>query len=173
MEPFCVHGTIIAGCYHATTLAKLLVLRSLRKAAANNPVCRLTNVVDDVAIQCVGSPRVVDKQATDCFFEVVAGFKRLRAPINFKKTCFLTNSDELADSISDKLANLEVFRKTTTRNLGTDAVDGRHRALPTLIARGVSADERAARLRILAAAGGKIHDVHRAGPSTMMTWDPA
>ena len=56
-EPFCATGTVIAGCSCAVAVARVMIIRLLRRATGAFPEARLTNIVDDVAIQCVYTAR--------------------------------------------------------------------------------------------------------------------
>ena len=108
--------------------------------------------------------------ATDMLLE---GFRSERLPVSKAKTNFLCSSQQLAEDLEEVRELDAEARKEAARNLGTDASYGRWRRVQVAAARGSGAEKRAARLRMLRAAGADTATVHRARPVASAVWGAA
>ena len=171
-DSFRVGGTIMAGCSCALALAKLLLFRSLRKVSMNNPIVHVRNVVDDVTVQACGPLRLVARQGGRAVSQLMQEFKKKRLPVSLKKTVFLASSEAVKRKISKYWTLDSAARRRHTRNLGTDATDGKRRRVATQAGRRQQALTRARRFLRLRAAGAQVQWAQRAGPTTSALWGP-
>ncbi|CAK0854014.1 unnamed protein product [Prorocentrum cordatum] len=169
-ESFCTNGTVFAGCACATTVAKLPVLAALRAASVGGrPLAVARNVVDDVALQAVGTERLVAAQLGSAGLEVARFLRGQHLPLSAAKTTFLASSPSLGRQLGEHCKSQGwSFRKTLqARNLGTDAAITR-RGVHEGRVRAAGALRRARRLGCLRAAGAEVDLIHRAGPTASM-----
>ena len=169
-QPFEVGGTILAGCSCATTLAKLLLLRLLRKVDRAYPLVHITNVVDDVAAQACGTQAQVATQLAGATEDLLEGFSRLHLPVSIKKTAFMANSQELGKDLCDRWSLKMAAHRRSIRHLGTDATVSRRRVVKTSLVRRSIAKGKALRLQQISATGANAHLVFRSGVTAAVVW---
>ena len=170
-QPLLVNGTSVAGCSNATTIAKLLLCRALRRSTQGSPLARVTNVVDDVTAQVHGTPQLVAEQGTRVVSSLLDSFHSLRTPVNLKKTVFLASDPDTAAAIRDRLPDAKQVH--TTRNVGSDATDGLRRHTPIAHHREEESAARARRLQGFRDTGTAVATIHRAGPAAVALWGSA
>ena len=171
-DSFGTRGTVLAGCACDTTVAKLPVLGALRAASmGGRPLVVARNVVDDVALQAVGTARLVAAQLGDAGLEVVRRLREMHLPLSAGKSSFLASTPELARHLSERwrAQGFACKRALHARNLGTDANITR-RGVHEGHVRAGGALQRARRLRCLKAAGVEVDLIHKAGPTASMVW---
>ncbi|CAK0901715.1 unnamed protein product, partial [Prorocentrum cordatum] len=169
---FTTSGTVLAGRACATTVAKLPVLAALRAASAGGrPLVVARNVVEDIALQAVGTERLVAAQLGAAGLEVACILRSQHLPISAAKTTFLASSPSLGLQLGEFWKSQGwTFRKTLqARNLGTDATITR-RGVHEGRVRVAGALRRARRLGCLRAAGVEVDLIHKAGPAASMVW---
>ena len=88
-QVFPVWGTIIAGCSCATSVAKLLLWRTLSSITAACPVVRARNVVDDVSLQAAGPHNTVVNQISTATSALLASLGEKKLPLSLSKAVFL------------------------------------------------------------------------------------
>ncbi|CAK0789090.1 unnamed protein product, partial [Prorocentrum cordatum] len=129
------------------------------------------NVVDDVALQALGTRRLVVEQLGGAGAEMARQLGGLHLPLSAKKSVYLASCSGLAQELGEywKARGMKFERAHQARNLGTDASitmrgvrEGRGRARDAL--------QRARRLRCLRAAGVEVDLIHKAGPTSSMAW---
>ena len=130
-DPITVSGTILPGCSLATTGAKILVLRLLLATQSSWPQVRIKNIVDDITMQTNGKQADVVYRIAGAAQQLTTGLMALDLPLSAKKTAFMASSSEVAKQIIKALWPLPIPRKTTLRNLGTDAGGGAKRSSAT------------------------------------------
>ncbi|CAK0869179.1 unnamed protein product [Prorocentrum cordatum] len=171
-ESFTTSGTVLAGCTCATTVAKLPVLAALRAASAGGrPLVVARKVVDDIALQAVGTERLVAAQLGTAGLEVACILRSQHLPISAAKTTFLASSPSLGRQLGEFWKSQGwTFRKTLqARSLGTDATITR-RGVHEGRVRAAGALRRARRLGCLRAAGVEVDLIHKAVPTASMAW---
>ncbi|CAK0803810.1 unnamed protein product, partial [Prorocentrum cordatum] len=171
-DGFCSQGTVLAGCACATTLAKLPLLGPLRAVSSGGRLLVMgRNVVDDVALQALGTRRLVVEQLGGAGAEMARQLGAMHLPLSAKKSVFLASCSGLAQELGEYWGahGIKFERVHQARNLGTDASitmrgvrEGRGRAHDAL--------QRARRLRCLRAAGVEVDLIHKAGPTSSMVW---
>jgi len=169
-EAIKVEGTILAGCSCATSLAKLLLLRLLKRVDAQFPLVHIRNVVDDVSAQACGTRAQVSTQlglATEALLE---GFGKLHLPVSKKKTLYMANSQDLSEELGKLWSLTKGARRQAVRLLGTDATMARSRATKVSKARKTIAKKQCGRLAMISDAGVRAHLVFRAGVTTKVIW---
>ena len=67
-EVLCALGTAIAGCSHATTVARVVLYRPLCRLQGAGHGLHVTNVVNDIVIQTLGTPAFVCKGLSQAGF---------------------------------------------------------------------------------------------------------
>ncbi|CAK0861013.1 unnamed protein product, partial [Prorocentrum cordatum] len=174
-ESFSTKGARLAGCVCATTVAKLPVLGALRAASAGGiPLVVARNVADDIALQAVGTERLVASQLGSAGLKVARILRDQHLPLSAAKTTFLASSPSLGRQLGEYWKSQGwAFRETLqARNLGTDAVITR-RGVHEGRVRAAGALRRARRLGCLRAAGVEVDLIHKAGPTASMAWGRA
>ena len=169
-EAIVANGTAIAGCSRATSLARVMLLISLRSAAFHNPVVTIRCVIDDVSFQALGGPATVSEQLPRAFESVASSVQSRGLPISWNKAGFLASSASLSEELAGRWALGPESRSLVHRDLGGDASDGRFRRCGTQLDRYQDSLRRARRLRILQSGGAVIAPVHRAGPTAVAMW---
>ena len=170
-QPFTVRGTSLAGCSNATTIAKLLLCRALRRSTQGSPLARVTNIVDDVTAQVYGTTELVAVQGTRVVGSLLDSFRALRTPVNLQKTVFLASDAATAEAIRARLPDAR--QVATTRNVGSDATDGLRRHTPIAHRREEESAARARRLQAFKDSGTAVASIHRAGPAAVALWGSA
>ncbi|CAK0801439.1 unnamed protein product, partial [Prorocentrum cordatum] len=171
-DDFSSQGTVLAGCACATTLAKLPLLGPLRAVSSGGRLLVIgRNVVDDVALQALGTRRLVVEQLGGAGAEMARQLGGLHLPLSAKKSVYLASCSGLAQELGEhwKAHGMKFERAHQARNLGTDASitmrgvrEGRGRARGAL--------QRARRLLCFRAAGVEVDLIHKAGPTSSMIW---
>jgi len=169
-DPFVVRGTILAGCSCATTMARLLLVRLLRSVHAAHPGVQLRNVVDDVIAQQVATARLIQSQLGPAVTMLLDGFVELRLPTATAKMALLCANTLLALELTEQWGSRAPPRLSHTRNVDTDASDGRWIRVPIAAARRADSQSRAQRLLTLRQAGADVEGVHRGGPGAVALW---
>ncbi|CAK0790404.1 unnamed protein product, partial [Prorocentrum cordatum] len=163
-----VHQTLTAlayekGCSCATGIAKLLLFRSFKKVAAFYPSVRLGSVVDDFALQTVGTTGMVKAVLGPATRMLLSCFDEKRAPVHFGKLCYLTPDAEVAKQLESEWP-AEDGRAQRGRLLGNDVHDGRWRRTAIGAQRVEDALARSRRLQVLRSAGAKVATVQMGRP---------
>ena len=71
------NGTTVAGCSCATSLARLLLLATLRRASVDFKAVRLKNVIDDVSFHAVGGFQTVTRELAASFNQVAKAVRQV------------------------------------------------------------------------------------------------
>ena len=121
-----VKSTILAGCSCATTLAKVLLLRLLRRLAA--PSLHIKNVVDDITIQVVGKFEDVRRKLGAAGRMLAAGVKELELVLSDDNMKYTASSTRLARGLAGQWAGLGYKRAAWARILGGEGTAGARRA---------------------------------------------
>ena len=111
--------------------------------------------MDDITLQAVGTRRLVFEQLSGAFMQLTAGLADRGLPISIPKTGYLASSAALSAALEPLWSLEEDGRRGTTRNVGTDAVDGGRRRNPISAKRHEDALVRARRLEILRKGGAE------------------
>ncbi|CAK0885457.1 unnamed protein product, partial [Prorocentrum cordatum] len=168
-----VHQTLTAlayekGCSCATGIAKLLLFRYFKKAAAFYPSVRLGSVVDDFALQTAGTTGMVKAVLGPATRMLLGCFDEKRAPVHFGKLCYLAPDAEAAKQLESEWP-AEDGRAQRGRLLGNDVHDGRWRRTAIGEQRVEDALARSRRPQVLMSAGAKVATVQRGGPTAAVT----
>lgn len=120
--------SILAGCVHATSLLRCLLLRTLDRISARWTGVTLRVVVDDVTAQLVGTRRQITHRlplfARDFAAQVQGG---LRLPISAQKTCFTASAPATLRVLKKRLKALGWKGTVHAKLLGVDYAPGRGR----------------------------------------------
>ncbi|CAK0798446.1 unnamed protein product, partial [Prorocentrum cordatum] len=101
-DGFCSHGTVLAGCACATTLAKLPLLGPLRAVSSGGRLLVIgRNVVDDVALQALGTRRLVVEQLGGAGAEMARQLGDLHLPLSPMKSVCLASCSGLAQELGE------------------------------------------------------------------------
>ncbi|CAK0878797.1 unnamed protein product [Prorocentrum cordatum] len=149
----------------------VIVFRA-KKVAAFYPSVRLGTVVDDFALQTVGTTGMVKAVLGPATRMLLGCFDEKRAPGHFGKLCYLTPDAEVAKQLESEWPAGD-GRAQRGRLLGNDVHDGRWRRTAIGAQRVEDALARSRRLQVLRTAGAKVATVRRGGPTAAATWGSA
>ena len=166
------NGTVIAGCSGATSLARLLLLACLRRAAAASPTVWIKNVIDDVSLHAVGGADVVRRELSRAFSVVTTDFKKQGLPIAWDKLGLLSSSAEVAAGVLEDCALPPEVKCQVHRDLGGDATDGSRRRVSIHQDRFLEAQRKVSKVLALRDAGAQVGNVFRAGVTAKALWGP-
>eukprot|EP00959_Pyramimonas_sp_CCMP1952_P396924 8316667-Pyramimonas_sp.AAC.1 len=96
---FLCNGTVIAGCSGATSLARLLLLACLRRAAHANPSAGLRSAIGDAPRHAAGGAGTVRRELVSAYTVIVADLKNKGLPIALNRLGHLSSSTPLAEQV--------------------------------------------------------------------------
>ena len=140
------------------------MFRLLRATQSNWPRVRIKNIVDDINMQANCNQADVVSSIAGATHQLTTGLLALDLPLSAKKTAFMASSCEAAKQTIKALRPLRIPRRTTVRNLGTDAGGGARRSSATQITRLAEALRRSLRVKSSEQQGPTSEDSKPATP---------